>query len=242
MYHLLSQDVYRKNLQHLDIIGVNSLSSEELELLGIKYNFDITDVSSEQNQVLDFYEVLDERSRDQNLKMQGLRSDFTNKFRALGSWDPHLPEPTLHAEVKLCLNVLQRQREKVLLPRTLIGVSKQACFLCETFFEGLNATEKTTTMFTLSPGHLKIYAGWKFSGIENADGLVKRRLWALIDDLIVTTIHRESKDTIIPLKAQSDAGEIGEGLSEDEKIEFKDLVENLKVGNWYLPLLSIELR
>ena len=122
MYHLLSQDLYQKKLQHLDIIGVNSLSTEELKLLGIKYNFDITDVSSENVQVLDFYEVLDERSRDQNLKTQGLRSDFINKFRALGSWDPHLPEPTLHAEVKLCLNVLHRQREKVLLPRTVIGV------------------------------------------------------------------------------------------------------------------------
>jgi hypothetical protein len=116
--------------------------------------------------------------------MQGLRLGFTNKFRALGSWDPRLPEPTLHAEVKLCLNVLHRQRNKVLLPRALIGVSKQACFLCEIFFEGLNATEKMSTNFTLY--HLKIYAGWQFSGIENAGQLVKRRLWPLIDELIAT--------------------------------------------------------
>jgi len=74
MYHLLSQDVYKKNLQHLDIINlsVNNLSTEELKLLGNRYNFDITDVSSERNQVLELYEVLDERSRDQNLKTPGL--------------------------------------------------------------------------------------------------------------------------------------------------------------------------
>ena len=36
MYDLLSQDLYQKNLQRLDIIGVNSLSTEELKLLGIK--------------------------------------------------------------------------------------------------------------------------------------------------------------------------------------------------------------
>jgi len=62
-------------------------------------------------------------------------------------------------------------------------------------------------------------------------------VWALVDEIIITTTHRESKDTIIPIGPQNRSRVVGERFTEAEWASIKECVDKLKNEEPYLPVL-----
>jgi OTT_1508-like deaminase len=88
----------------------------------------------------------------------------------------------------------------------VIGVSKDPCFCCESWYELLNNNLKGV-MFRLQPGHCKVYPGWQRSGIAEGDSYVIRKFWDRVDRMIEAVVHAEHWDFVpslmsAPIKAE----------------------------------------
>lgn len=84
----------------------------------------------------------------------------------------------------------------------------------------------------------KNYSGWEFSNIRTVDQAVRNNIWTLVDEIIGTTMHRESRDTIIPI-TRYDRDEQEKLDTREDQDEWKNVVEKLKQKNWYrFPFLS----
>jgi len=57
--------------------------------------------------------------------------------------------------------------------------------------------------FILSPGHKKVYAGWRPSGIEDGDKKVINKVWEMVDEIITEVKWVEAKDLVAALPLQS---------------------------------------
>jgi hypothetical protein len=131
------------------------------------------------------------------------------------------------------LNLLHSKDESNISPVTIIDVTKAPCYVCETFFQTCNTQKCFPTKFLLLSGHSKIYSGWEFSTLSTIDQAVRDNVWSLVDEIIGTTMHRESRDTIIPIiKYERDEQKGKLGTGEDYE-EWKNVVEKLKHRDWY---------
>ena len=140
----------------------------------------------------DFWEFVQARTKHTSQPLNSLRYDWLKNHPQLFKWDGLIvASQTVHAEVKLALNCLNRR----IRGQISIGVSKQPCFCCERFFDAWNAQSKRTH-FHLAPGHKKVYPGWSPSGLHPIDQKVVEGVWEVVDKIIAEVKHIESKDLV----------------------------------------------
>jgi hypothetical protein len=75
-----------------------------------------------------------------------------------------------------------------------LSVSKQPCYLCETWLTALNHTIHDPT-FLVPEGHKKVYEGWKLPGIIGVDGAGILEVWERFDDLAASVRYVDTGDT-----------------------------------------------
>ena len=147
-----------------------------------------------------FGTFLQVRAKKTGKPLHGLRHDWLKKYPRLLTWDgTSTSTQTIHCEVKLALDCLNRRRQG----KVVIGVSKQPCFCCESWFDAVNAKAKKIR-FILAAGHKKVYPGWSPSGIEDGDKKVIARVWEMVDGVVDEVRRIEDKDlvTALPLKSK----------------------------------------
>ena len=72
---------------------------------------------------------------------------------------------------------------------------------CEAWFDAVSAKAKNVT-FILSPGHKKVYTGWRPSGIEDGDKEVINKVWEMVNEIIAEVKRVEAKDLLAALPLQ----------------------------------------
>jgi hypothetical protein len=146
----------------------------------------------------------------------------------------------MHTEIKLALNILYRCDPASKVRTIPIGVSKQPCFLCESFLKGINSPSADSPItFRLAPGHKKVYSGWEFSGIAIADHYVEECIWAAVDTLIKNTPHVESRDTVIATEYEGHGQMLSHEFADIEKNGWTNSKMKLDSLKWYTFLRSI---
>ena len=132
--------------------------------------------------------------------LHGHRHDWLKQYPALFEWDgTFTPTESLHCEMKLGLDYLNRRRKG----KIVIGVSKQPCLCCETWFNAVSDKAKGVK-FILLQGYKKVYFGWCLSGIEDGDKKVIQKVWDMVDRIIADVKRIEEKDLVAaaPIKSQ----------------------------------------
>jgi OTT_1508-like deaminase len=79
--------------------------------------------------------------------------------------------------------------------KVVIGVSKEPCWPCELFYEGMNELIENME-FVMDEGHRKPYPGWIFSGISELDGYVSKNAWKYLDKTMQSVRHLERRDFV----------------------------------------------
>ena len=170
---------------------------------------------------IDFLDLLRARASRIKAKVPGGRTDWEKTYPGLLSWDGVVKARSLiHAEVTLALNVLLDETSAA--GEKYFSISKQPCFLCETWFDKLSSSITSTTFF-IPEGHKKLYEGWLFSGIDSVDERVVAQVWEKFDQLSASIRYIERNDTVIPVyKRETSEGEIDldeiEGMKEKLKM------------------------
>ena len=207
LWELFSDAKYKDMVPHLRIIAANPISEFDFRAIGKRYRLSATEAivespSGEMGPSLpigDFWNFIQVRAKKTGRPLHGLRHDFLKKYPSLLVWNGNsTANQTLHCEVKLALDCLHRQRKG----KIVIGVSKQKCLCCEAWFDAISAKAKNVT-FILSPGHKKVYAGWRPSGIEDGDKNVINKVWEMVDEIIGEVRRVETKDLVLALPLQS---------------------------------------
>jgi OTT_1508-like deaminase len=146
----------------------------------------------------DFYHLLTTHANAHGMRVPGQRRDWIAAYPKLKNWEGEgMAAETLHCEVKLGMHLLTQDKW---IPEIAIGVSKDPCFACEAWYDGLNACLLDWT-FHLEPGHCKAYAGWKPSGVAEGDANVVRKVWEHVDRMIEKIQHSERRDFVPSLMA-----------------------------------------
>jgi OTT_1508-like deaminase len=162
---------------------------------------------SEDLPVNDFFDFLCVRAKKAGKKMDSsLKQDWLKKYPQLIDWKCRKEDQaaTVHCEIKLALDCLNRRRTG----KVVIGVSKQPCYCCESWFNGINHKAKNIK-FSLALGHKKVYSGWSLTGIEEGDKKAIAKVWEVVDAVAEEVSHIESQDLIpgYPLEVGNKATE-----------------------------------
>ena len=208
LWEQVSDERYKNVVPHLTIIAANPIAEFDFGAIGKKYKLSLAKAvvgspSGEMGPSLpigDFWNFVQVRTKKTGRPLHGLRHDFLKSYPGLLIWDGNFTSnQTLHCEVKLALDCLHRRRKG----KIVIGVSKQKCLCCEAWFDAVNAKAKNIA-FILSPGHKKVYPGWRPSGIEDGDRKVIDKVWETVDDIIAEVKRVEAKDLVaaVPLQSQ----------------------------------------
>jgi hypothetical protein len=88
-------------------------------------------------------------------------------------------EGYVHAEMTLAMSILYQGCKG----NIYLSVSKQSCYLCETWLTVLNQIIHDPT-FRVPEGHKKAYEGWKLPGVNGIDGALISEVWEQFDDLL----------------------------------------------------------
>jgi hypothetical protein len=169
----------------------------------------------------DFWDFVSLRAKKAGKKVYGLRQDWIKRYPALLGWKlDDFSKEVLHCEVKLALDCLNRRRNG----KVVIGVSKQPCYCCETWFGAMNIKAKNIK-FVLAAGHKKVYSGWRPSGLEEGDKKVISKIWGMMDSITSEVKRVEEKDLVpaLPLKTQVDDG----SFTASEIAEISKIASNL---------------
>jgi len=85
----------------------------------------------------------------------------------------------------------------------MIGISKQSCFCCESWFDTVSAKAKKIR-YILAAGHKKLCPSWSPSGIEDADKKLIARMWEMTDGIVDEVKRIDGKDLVadLPLKSK----------------------------------------
>jgi len=201
LWEQLNNEPYQQMVPHLRIIPANAVTAFDYLSIEKRYKLKVAedvDASTEGDTigpslpVGDFWDFIKVRSKKRGHVIHGLRHDFLKRYPALLHWDGNVvTRQSLHSEVKLALDCLQRRKKGKL----VIGVSKQKCLSCETWFDALNSSLKNVH-FILAPGHKKVYPGWRFSRIINADRAVIAKVWDLVDKITDDVKRIEPRDLV----------------------------------------------
>ena len=208
LWEKLSEGKCKAALPYLEIIAATPVSAFDFQGIGKNYKLStskykaIVDAPVGSNTPLpvgDFWKFLQVRANKTGKPLHGLRHDWLKKYPRLLTWDgTSTATQTLHCEIKLALDCLDRRRQG----KVVIGVSKQPCFCCESWFDAVSAKAKKIR-FILAAGHKKVYPGWSPSGIEVGDKKVITRVWEMVDGIVNEVKRIEDKDlvTALPLKS-----------------------------------------
>jgi hypothetical protein len=208
LWEQLSDEKYKTVMPYLQILPTTPLSEFDFLAIGKKYKLSPSKsaldspvgVFGPSLPVGDFWKFLQARAKKTGKPLQGHRHDWLKKYKALFEWDgAFTATESLHCEVKLGLDCLNRRRKG----KIVIGVSKQPCLCCETWFDAVSAKAKGVK-FILLPGHKKVYAGWRLSGIEDGDKKVIQKVWDMVDGIVADVKRIEDKDLVAaaPIKSQ----------------------------------------
>jgi OTT_1508-like deaminase len=156
---------------------------------------------------VDFHEILKDHAQTHGARVPGYRRDWLMQYPRLDEWpDINLAAQCLHCEVKMGLHILSKSNTAV---NVAIGVSKNPCFLCEAWFEGLKVGG---FMFHLEPSHKKVYPGWQLPGVHEADSYVIEKVWKHVDRMIQEVPHAERKDFVPALMATPSFSRLSESV------------------------------
>ena len=231
----LAQDPYAQLLPHLQIQGVSEWLPSESEALAEKLSVPMTSTIGQRS--ADFYTVLADRASRCQLNLNGTRKDWIIEYPTLRDWKSTTTSAqTLHCEVKLALHIsLYYHREAIY----IIGVSKNPCSNCETWFTHWNDLPNNNNQFIIPPSHRKVYSGWKLSGLQPLDAHVVSTVWASVDDLIARTEHAHHTDTIIPLYREEGDNDI---VSTNRQSQLDNVwlakFQSLSLQSWYVLFIS----
>jgi len=228
LWDQLSDEKYKTVMPYLQILPTKPLSELDFSAIGKKYKLSPSKsaidspvgVFGPSLPVGDFWKFLQARAKKSGKPLHGHRHDWLKKYKTLLDWDgASTATETLHCEVKLGLDCLNRCRKG----KIVIGVSKQPCLCCETWFDAVSEKAKGVK-FVLSPGHKKVYPGWRLSGIEDGDKKVIRKVWDMVDGIVNDVKRIEDKDLVAATPSKSEEIDL-------ESVEISDLLAILSHVN-----------
>jgi hypothetical protein len=104
----------------------------------------------------------------------------------------------MHAEMKLAMGALyQGCRSNI-----YFLVSKQPCFLCETWFQNLNSLIDPHAVFFIPEGPKTICEAWKHSGLKKVDDAVVSENWEQFDKISEGVTYIQKSDTVISVASK----------------------------------------
>lgn len=231
---------YRPFLQHLVAKPANMPSESDLTSLNLAYkhpdtrptednkniDFDIyTKDPLHPKSITDFYDVIHlRRARlvKRGTEIQtGWREDWVRSYPKLADWKVENIHHSVHAEVKLALNMLLHQSSSI----CHIGISKSPCYCCKIWYKAANRF--TGKHFIIPTSHEKVYPGLGLSGFTQLDNFVVDNVWDRLDELIRRVQHLDTKDINIPTYPNSN-------VTVESICTFGDLNEvfNEALGKW----------
>ena len=221
------REPYKGQLHRIQSFPVAELNNHQIQTVANRYGLHVQDpVEPDLEEALDdFYDVISLfqeklRREGSDLKTGGPK-DWLRRYPRLADLKFNsLPQPQLHAEVKVGLSALLHGTSKAV----NIGTSKNPCFCCKSFFEAMNLFVKEKK-FMVSTSHEKVYPGWKGSGLEELDGHVVVGVWDALQKVMKEVQYIDEKDIRL-LTFLTPAGEEAINIGEFE--EFREVLERFR--------------
>ena len=203
MHDTFSEGKWRSLASYIVIRPARGLSDVNLTAIGKKYHLSVVEGDEVKAEVetwpkCDFFDVVQIRSMQTGKKILS-RDDWVRQYHHLNEFhELDDVQGEVHCEVKLAMDALSKNRKG----KVVIGVSKQPCFCCEAWFDGVNKKARGIN-FKVDEGHKKVYCNWKGVGIKEGDNFVVSRVWGKIDQMIATVKHVEEKDFVSAIPSKS---------------------------------------
>jgi hypothetical protein len=220
-HHAMQSNDYNAVRSKLTIVGIDLQPAKALSAIAKNHNGSLTlskkipncpkkdklTLKNDEPCPVDFHEMLKDHAQAHGRRVPGYRRDWLMQYPKLEEWpETKIAAQCLHCEVKMGLHILSKSNTAV---NVAIGVSKNPCFLCEAWFEGLNLGGYT---FHLEPSHKKVYPGWQLPGVQEPDSYVVEKTWKHVDRMIEEVPHIERKDFVPALMATPSVSRLSESV------------------------------